>query len=132
VALNAMGIFLLFGSIMSATAGFTLTFPGSPLDALWALNPVAYRQMLPLRKIVGIPMLGVSTALLCAAIGWFRRRRWGWILAVLIIASQVAGDAANIFLGRFQEGVIGATIASFLLWWLCRKPVRTAFNRASN
>lgn len=43
-----------------------------------------------------------------SAIGWYRQRRWGWALSVLIIATQVAGDFVNLLRGEFLQGVAGS------------------------
>jgi hypothetical protein len=126
-ALRAMNIFLLFGATMAALAGITLVFPQSALTAMWKLNPTAYAQMAPLGMLAGVPMLLLSAVLLCAALGWYRRRRWGWMLAVIIIATQIAGDAANLVAGRLLEGLTGVVIAGALLWWLLRSGVRSSF-----
>src|SRR4051812_14646558 len=99
-ALHAMIIFLVFGATMAALAGMTLVFPQSFLTAMWRLNPTAYAQMAPWGVLAGIPMLLLSAVMVCAALGWYRRRRWGWTLAVIVIATQTAGDAANLIAGR--------------------------------
>jgi hypothetical protein len=122
-----MGAFLVFGALMAALAGTTLTFPGSVLDAMWRLNPAAHAQMAPLGRLIGVPMLLLSLLLLGAALGWYRRRHWGWLLAVVIIATQIAGDSFNLLTGRPLEGAMGVLIAGTLLWWLLRPSVRQAF-----
>ena len=122
-----MEAFLGFGALMAALAGATLTLPGSALDAMWRLNPVAHAQMAPLGALVGIPMLLLSVVLLSAAIGWHRRRQWGWLLAVIIIVTQIAGDSFNLLAGRPLEGFVGVLIAGCLLWWLLKASVRQSF-----
>jgi hypothetical protein len=78
----AVGIFLL-GSL----AGTMLVWRGS--DGLWLINPRAYRELAPHGKAVGIPFLLLGIGLAVAGTGWFKRRLWGWRLAVGIIAVQV-------------------------------------------
>ncbi len=90
--LTALGIFLCFGAAMACFAGTTLLWRGTVLDRAWKLNPTAYRQLAPLGVPAAILFFVLSAALLAAAIGWFRRRLWGWKLAVAIIAIQVVGD----------------------------------------
>jgi uncharacterized membrane protein YccC len=60
-------------------------------------------------------------------VGWFKRRLWGWALAVVIILSQVIGDLVNVFLGQFVRGGVGVIIAGLLLFYLLRPRVRKAF-----
>ena len=70
-------------------------------------------------------MLGVALA--TAGIGWFRRRLWGWKLAVAIIATQVLGDVVNCLRGDLLRGGTGVIIAGALLLFLLRSKVRAAF-----
>jgi hypothetical protein len=123
-----MGIFLVFGACMASLAGLTLTLPGTALDRIWILNPRAYKQLAPLGKDVGVLFLLLAAALVIAAAGWFKRRVWGWRLAVAIIATQAAGDLVNAFSGHPIEGGIGVAIASALLVYLLRTEVKTAFS----
>ena len=125
--LTAVGIFLVFASIMALTAAALLIWPGTSLDRLWRLNPVAHHRLAPLGKAVGIPFLGLSALLAFAAVGWFKRRFWGWLLAVGIIAAQLTGDVVNLLLGRYLEGATGILIAGALLLYLLRPKTRAAF-----
>lgn len=83
-ALRVIGIFLLFGSTMALLAGATLTWKGTAFDRIWLLNPFAYQRLAPFGKLVGIPFLLLSGLLALAAVGWFKRRLWGWWLTVAI------------------------------------------------
>ena len=125
---TAIGIFLFFGAIMASLAATTLLWPGTALDRIWALNPAAYKQLAPLGGIVGIFFLVLGVALTTAGIGWFRRRLWGWKLAVVIIATQVLGDVVNCFRGDLLRGGVGIIVASSLLLFLLRSKVKTAFS----
>ena len=121
--LTAMAGFLLFGATMEAVAGITLLFPSGFLDPIWRLNPAAGEQL----RRVGIAFGGLAVAMIAAAIGWMRRRFWGWALAVIIVASQVLGDFANAVGGEWLKGLVGAAVARALLVYLLRPKVRQAF-----
>jgi hypothetical protein len=125
--LTVVGIFLCFGATMASLAGTTLIWRGTPLDRIWSLNVEAYRELEPLGRIVGIVFLALAVALAAAATGWFRRRLWGWRLAVGIIATQILGDLANLLRGDFLRGGAGCVIASALLFNLLRPQVRVVF-----
>src|SRR5262245_51045008 len=86
---TAIGVFLLFGAMMAFVAGASLVRRGTPLDRMWALNPHAYEQLAPLGKPVGLFFLFLALALALAGTGWLKRQRWGWVLAVVIIGTQV-------------------------------------------
>ena len=112
---------------MASLAAITLTFPGTPLDLAWKLNPRAYAELVPLGPIIGIPFFLLAFSLWMAASGWFRRRRWGWLLATIIIAIQIPADIINTVSGHLLQGLIGTTIATALLFYLLRPSVRSAF-----
>jgi hypothetical protein len=123
----AVGIFLFFGATMASLAAITLLCRGTSLDRIWSLNPAAYRQLAPLGRGVGGLFLLLGLALTVAGVGWFRRRLWGWRLAVAIIAIQIVGDVINCIRGDWLHGGIGVVIAGALLLFLLRSAVRKAF-----
>ena len=127
----AVGAFLIFGSLMATLAGTTLACPGTAVDRIWDLNPRAYRELAPYGRMVGIPFLLLGATMAVTVVGWFKRRQWGWRLAVGIIATQILGDIANIISGRMVEGLIGATLAGALLTYLFAAPIRTGFQKRS-
>jgi hypothetical protein len=122
-----MGAFLFFGAVMASLAAMTLLWRGTALDRLWALNPTAYKQLAPLGRMVGILFLALSATLITAGIGWFRRRLWGWRMAIAIIATQVLGDVVNCIRGDWLRGGTGVVIAGGLLVFLLRPRVRGRF-----
>jgi hypothetical protein len=124
---NAIGIFLFFGAVMAGLAAITLLWQGTPLDRLWVLNQMAYNRLVPMGRTVGILFLLLSVALAMAGIGWFRRRPWGWRLAVVIIATQVVGDLVNCVRGDLLRGGTGVIIAGALLLFLWRPKIRDSF-----
>ncbi len=125
----AIGVFLFFGGAMAGLAATTLLLPGTPLDRAWTLNPTAYRQLSPLGTKVGILFLLLAVALAVSGIGWFRRRLWGWRLAVAIIGTQVLGDVVNLVRGDLLRGGTGVIIAGALLLYLLRPRIRAGFSR---
>jgi hypothetical protein len=126
--LTAVGIFLVFGSVMATLAGTSLRWPRTYLDDMWILNPRAHRDLAPYGPVAGLLFLLLGATLAVAAAGWFKRKAWGWRLAVAVIAIQVLGDLVNAFSGRAVEGAIGVTIAGLLLFYLTRPQVRAAFD----
>jgi hypothetical protein len=125
--LTAMAVFLFFGATMAALAGITLLFPGSFLDPMWRLNPEAFEQLRQLGRGIGIAFLGLGVVMIAAAIGWIKRRFWGWALAVVIIASQMLGDFVNALRGEWLKGAVGVAIAGALLVYLLLPRVRVEF-----
>ena len=126
----AIGVFFIFGAVMAGYAAVTLLRPGTALDALWALNKEAHAELVPVGGIAGGLFVVLSGALAAAAVGWFRRRAWGWWLGVVIIAINAAGDLANVARGEGVKGVVGVVVAGGLLVYMTRARVRGYFGLA--
>jgi hypothetical protein len=125
--LVAFGVFLLWGSTMALLAAITLTWRGTVLDRVWALNPAGHKQLVPFGAKAGILFFALGVTLAAAGIGWFRKLLWAWRLAIAIIATQVAGNIVNILVGHILEGAVGITASSALLFYLLRRRVRDCF-----
>jgi hypothetical protein len=124
----AIGIFLFFGGVMAGLAATTLLLPGTPLDRAWTLNPTAYQQLSPSGSKIGILFLFLAILLVLSGVGWFKRRLWGWRLAVAIIATHVLGDITNLVRGDWLHGGIGVIIAGALLLYLLTPRVKAVFS----
>ena len=62
-----------------------------------------------------------------ASVGCFRRRIWGWWLAIAIFTINGLSDAGQILIGHFLEGGIGVAVAGAILFYLSRPKVRGTF-----
>ena len=123
----AIGAFFVFGATMAAYAAVTLLRPGTFLDALWALNKRGHAGLVLLGRGAVLLLAVLSVLLGLAAVGWFRRRYWGWMLGVTIIAINATGDLINGVLGDWLKGSVGVVIAGLLLIYLTRAKVRNYF-----
>jgi hypothetical protein len=123
----ALAVFFFIAGTMATFAAVTLLHPGTFLDRAWALNPDAHAQMLPLGKIVGAPFIVLAITLFLAGVGWIRRRYWGWLLGVSVIAINLAADITHFFLGDRMKSAVGMVIASLLLLYMTRPAVRNYF-----
>jgi hypothetical protein len=122
-----IGAFFLFGATTAAYAAVTLLKPGTVLDRLWALNKAGHVQLATFGKSAGFGFVVLSALMCAAAVGWFRRRLWGWVLGTTIIAINAAGDLINGVLGEWLKGAVGVAIAGLLLIYMTRSFVRNYF-----
>jgi len=122
-----IGVFFLFGATMAGYAAATLLNPGTILDGLWVLNKTGHAQLLSLGKGAGLGFAVLSALLCAAAVGWFRRRYWGWLLGTTIIAINALGDLINGVRGEPLKGAVGVVIAGLLLFYMARSEVRNYF-----
>jgi hypothetical protein len=127
---TAIGLFFVFGAVMATFAATTLLVPSTPLDRLWALNRNGHDQLFHTGR-VGAMLFVVLGVLLCfAAIGWFRRRAWGWALGTAVITVNMFGDLGQIAFGERLKGILGVAIAGMLLIYLTRPSVRNYFQNS--
>ena len=126
-----IGIFFYFGAAMASLAAATLLWPGTFLDRAWILNPAGYAGLSGLGRGIGLPFVALAVALLLSAMGWLKRRRWGWILGVSVIGANLAGDVLHLATGDWKSG-IGVVIAGMLLLYMTRTGVRKYFTQSSS
>ena len=112
---------------MAAVAGISLLFPGGWLATIWHLKPHEYRQLLKFGWLAGAGFLLLAAVLGSASWGCFHHRRWGWLLAVILIGINATADLARLAMGGTVEGLMGIVIAGAMLWWLARPPVSASF-----
>lgn len=72
-------------------------------------------------------MLGVAGACALAAIGLCRRTRWGYRVAMGLLAINLVGDVANAAIRGDPRTLVGLPIAGLLLAYLLRRTVRDLF-----
>jgi hypothetical protein len=125
----AIGAFFVFGAIMAAYAAVTLLKPGTFLDALWALNRRGHAGLVVLGRGAVLLFVVLSVLLGLAAVGWLRRKYWGWMLGVTILAINATGDLINGVMGGWTKGAVGVVIAGLLLLYMLRREVRNYFRR---
>ncbi|HYU46265.1 MAG TPA: hypothetical protein VEK84_08830 [Terriglobales bacterium] len=126
----AIGAFFVFGATMAAYAAVTLLKPGTFLDVLWALNKRGHAGLVLLGGGAVLLFAVLSVLLGLAALGWFRRKYWGWMLGVTIIAINATGDLINGAMGEWLKGAFGVVIAGLLLIYMTNSGVRKYFRRS--
>jgi hypothetical protein len=126
LGLRLLAIFFGFGTFMCALTIVLLLFPGTPLDLAWRPNPEAQRALQSLGTLSILLMTVVGTACGTAAIGLFRGRGWGRMLALVILSANLLGDAANAILRHDYRALIGIPIGGAMivyLWSTIRRKV---------
>jgi hypothetical protein len=128
---RSLGVFLIALFFAIATCillgvGTALLLPGSKLEVIWKLYPARRAVLMPYRVWLGPGFLILAIVMASASIGCFRRRIWGWWLAVDIFFNGLS-DAGQILIGHFLEGGVGVAVAGVIRFYLSRPHVRGAF-----
>jgi len=124
-----IGAFFVFGATMAVYAATTLLVPETVLDLLWALNKRGHTGLILVGRGAVFMFAVLSVLLGLAAVGWFRRKYWGWVLGVTIIAINATGDLINSVMGDWRKAAIGLAIAGLLLIYMARARVRNYFHQ---
>jgi hypothetical protein len=119
--------FFLFGTLVSGLTLLMLLIPGPWADPIWRLKPSAQADFQLLGMGGPLLMLLVSAACAGAAVGLWRRQRWGYWLAVGILATNLLGDIANAIFRQDWRALIGVPIGGAILLYLTRPDIRNRF-----
>lgn len=124
-----VGVFYFSASLICAAAGLSLLLPRGAFDWMWAIKPAAYQQLLVMAPWSGIGFCLLAMAMALTSVGCFRRKPWGWVLAVAIFAINGLADASRVLAGEVLEGLIGVIAAGAILYLLSRPRIRRAFEK---
>jgi hypothetical protein len=124
---TALSLFFFVGAAMAALGAVAAAFEDGPLNAVWEMNEAA-QEVLPGAVAVVIAVLAV-VALACAAagIGLWRGARWGYWIAVGLLAVNFVGDILNATIRQDPRAWIGVPITGLLLWYMRSAGVRAYF-----
>jgi uncharacterized membrane protein (DUF2068 family) len=123
----ALTLLFLFGTVASFVALLALAFPGSFLEPIWKLNPRAQAGFATMGRWAIVLMCVVFVACALTAVGLWRGARWGYWLAIVMLAVNLFGDIANVLMGTERKALIGIPIVIILLIFLASKRVREFF-----
>lgn len=78
-----------FGStIIAIVGGLSLLWPGTILDRLWKLNPVAQTEFVRTgRLVVGLLLLCLGIMSSVVGIGLLKGKTWAWWLTLLLLVA---------------------------------------------
>ena len=130
---GVIALIMLFaiGTCASFLSAVALLFPGSFLEPIWRLNPNAHAGFSRIGSWAIVLMIAVCIACTFTAVGLWRRRRWGYWLAVGMLVINLGGNVVNVVTGTEPGAVIGIPIVGAILAYLMRKRTRYHFNDSS-
>ena len=113
-----LAAFFGFGALAAGLAAVSLAFPGSPLEAIWRLNPTGRADLGGLGAWAVLLMAVVSAACALAAIGLRRGWRSGRRVAIALLVINLAGDLLNAMVRGDLRTLVGLPIGGAMLWYL--------------
>jgi len=132
VGITALSMFFWAGAFISFIAAVSLLTPGSFLEPLWRLNPRAREGFAEIGGWAILLMGAVAVACAMAAAGVWRGSRWGYWLALILLAVNLIGDIANVFLGTEPRAAVGIPIViAILVFLLVSRRVRDFFSKTA-
>jgi hypothetical protein len=125
--ITALTIFFALGGLISFIAAMSLLVQSSLFDAIWRVNPRGREGLLRMGLWGVLLLFTASGFCAAAAIGLWRRARWGHTLATILIAINLFSDIGNAVVGGERRALIGVPIAVGLLVYIFSKAVRSQF-----
>jgi hypothetical protein len=123
-------MFFAAGALISSTSALSLAFPSSWLEPMWRLNPEARRVFADLGPWAVLLMSAVAAACAGAAVGLWSGRRWGYLLAVGVVGTNLLGDLLNGLVRGDHRTLIGLPIGGAMLAYLLSRRIRHRFPAA--
>jgi hypothetical protein len=127
LGIAALSVFSFVGAVLAGVSAISLAFPGSPLEPMWQLNPRGHQGFARMHGWAVLLLAGVSGVCGIAGIGLWRRRRWGYAIAIAGLSMHLVGDILSVVSGTEPRAIIGIPIVVALLVYLSRPHVRSAF-----
>jgi len=126
-SLILFAIFFDLATTILICIAIALIWPGTPFDVVWLLQPEREAMLMPYHLLLGPLFLVLAIPGACAVYGFITRQSWARELAIAIFVANGVGNAMQIAFGHPLEGLIGATIAAALVFYLTRDAVRSEF-----
>jgi hypothetical protein len=120
---SAIAVFFFVAAIFSVVVAGALVAPRSFLALVWRMKPQAQLDFASLGALGVAMMLALATATALTALGLWVGTRWGWRLAVTLLAVIAASDVVRVLMidPRAASGILGVAV---LLLSLAGKNVR--------
>lgn len=123
--------FFVAATVVAALASFTMLVTGTAVDNICKIKEHEYHQMLHHRIPIGLGFALLAVLLAFAAIGWVGRRRWGWLLSVLIFGANLVADLATLLVSRAWVDIVPVAIEGVILTWIILPRTKSQFVTAS-
>ena len=94
---------------------------------MWRLNPHGHEGLLRIGYWAVVLLFAASASCAAAAVGLWKRARWGHILAIVLIGINLLSDIVNTVLGIEPRAIVGIPIALLIILYLLTKRVRDYF-----
>ena len=114
----ALTLFFYLATVITFAGALSLLEPGSALDALWNLNPVAREGLDEIGGWATALFFLVSVACAVAAAGLWIRKAWGRRVAIGVLVVNMVGDFGSVFFRGDARALVGLPIAGILTAYL--------------
>lgn len=123
----ALALFFLFATLMVIAAALSLLAPGPLADRFRSIKPNEHQALVAIAPWSGFFFLALAPVMAAAAYGSFRRQRWGWRLAIVVLATNGLGDLIAPLAGAPAASLVGVAVTAAILYGLTRPAARARF-----
>jgi hypothetical protein len=123
-----IAVLMFAATVIALLVSFLLLFPGTALDRIWDLNPVAHAAFATQVRYAATILLLAGGLAAAAGAGLLRGRLWAWLLSIALFGVNAMGDVVGVLLTRdWARGLAGILIDGLLLFLLLRARVRAFY-----
>lgn len=115
------------GALIAGATALALGFPGTGLDSMVRLKSQAQLDFARMGGWAILLMVAVASACAGASVGLWTGRRWGPILAVGVLDTNLLGDLLKALVRGDPRTLIGLPIGGAMLLYLLSRRVRDRF-----
>jgi hypothetical protein len=127
LGITLLSVFFALGFLIALSTSIALLTPGGPLEPMWSLNPHVRQEFARLGVWALAILLPVAAACAAASVGLWLTRRYGYVVALLLIFVNLVGDLVNVLLGTEPRAAVGIPIAAAIAVYLLSRRVRQRF-----
>ena len=127
LGITALSVFFAAGTIPATMSAVALAWPGAWSEAMWRLKPEAPGQFARLGPLAIPLMVVVAAACVAAAVGLWKRKLWGFRIALALVTLNLMGDLLNAGIRGDWRTLVGLPIGGAILAYLLSNPVRRWF-----
>jgi hypothetical protein len=131
IGVKALSLFFFVATGIALAALISLLSPGGNLEGIWIVNPRAHAQFVGMGRWAFVLLGTLVVVCLATGIGLWRRRVWGFNLAVGVLSVNLVGDLVNGIAGDEPRALLGVPIVGGILACLVLRRTRKTFRRGS-
>ncbi|HVW24423.1 MAG TPA: hypothetical protein VHC69_03595 [Polyangiaceae bacterium] len=131
LGVGALVILFVAAAAAGYAGAFSILRPGTAVDALWRMNPTAWRALHQVEPFAVALLSCAASTSLFSAVGLWRGAAWGRMLALVVLVETGLAATAQVVIDGDPRGIIAQPIVAPLIAYLLLNTRVDRFFRAA-